>query len=352
LLADAALNLDLPKTAVLSLEIALKNSPRDHGLATELAEALTRTGQIERAEKIYSELLKANPNDPDINQALKNLAARRTLKEGGYDALSSGTGSYRDILKDKQEAVSLEQANRHIKAEDVSSRLIGEYQARLEKEPENLRLARSIAELYTQKKEFDQALEYYRRIQSSDMGNDPSLEKEIAATTLKKLEHEISKLDQTAPDYAEQAARLEQQKQEFLINDAKRRVEKYPNDLQFRFELGVLYFRANKISEAIQEFQKAQHYPNKRVQALYYLGQCFAKRNMNDLAAKTLQNAIKEKEIFDQEKKELIYTLGSILEKMGKPNEAIENYKLIYEVDIGFKDVAQKVENFYSGDGQ
>jgi len=80
-----------------------------------------------------------------------------------------------------------------------------------------------------------------------------------------------------------------------------------------------------------------------------YLGQCFAKRGMNDLAARTLRNAIKEKPAFDDEKKELIYTLGCVLEKMGKKDEAIEQFKLIYETDIAYKDVAAKVDAYYSG---
>jgi hypothetical protein len=58
---------------------------------------------------------------------------------------------------------------------------------------------------------------------------------------------------------------------------------------------------------------------------------------MNDLADRTLQNAIKEKVAFDAEKKELIYALAGVLEKMGKAEEAIEQYKLIYEVDIATK---------------
>jgi tetratricopeptide (TPR) repeat protein len=82
-----------------------------------------------------------------------------------------------------------------------------------------------------------------------------------------------------------------------------------------------------------------------------YLGQCFSRRGMNDLAARTLQNAIKEKPAFDEEKKELIYLLGCVLEKMGKKEEAIEQFKLIYESDIGYKDVAAKVDAYYAGRG-
>ena len=80
-----------------------------------------------------------------------------------------------------------------------------------------------------------------------------------------------------------------------------------------------------------------------------YLAQCFAKRKMFDLAARTLQNAIKEKPAFDEEKKDLIYNLGCVFEAMGKKEDAIEQFKIIYGSDIGYKDVSAKVDAFYSG---
>jgi len=126
-------------------------------------------------------------------------------------------------------------------------------------------------------------------------------------------------------------------------------VEKFPTDLMIRFEMGQLYFQAGKISEAIKELQKAQSNPHKRVAAMSLLAQCFAKRKMFDLAAETLQNAIKEKAGFDEEKKELIYNLGCVLENMDKKEEAIEQFKLIYKVDTGYKDVEAKVDAFYAG---
>ena len=102
-------------------------------------------------------------------------------------------------------------------------------------------------------------------------------------------------------------------------------------------------------TEAIKEFQRAQNNPHRRISAMSHLGQCFAKRGMNDLAARRFQEAIKEKLVFDDEKKDLIYNLGSVLEKMGKAEEAIEQFKLIYEVDISYRDVGAKVDAYYAG---
>lgn len=348
LMAEAALAAEMPRTASLSLEILLKNSPKDKELAVQLGRALAQAGQVPRAEAVFSELLRVYPNDPTFNQELKNLSARKTLDEGGYDALAGGKGSYRDILRDKEEAVSLEQEKRDVKTEDVNAKLIRENEARLVNEPKNLKVYRSLAEQYTQKKDFDRALDYYNRIIEMEGGSEPSIERAIAELTLKKFDLALSQLDPGAADYAEKTGQLTQQRQEYQLTEAQRRADKYPTDLQIRFDLGQLYFEAGKISEAIQEFQKAQNNPHRRIQALNCLGQCFARRGMLDLAARTLQNAIKEKQVFDEEKKELIYSLGCVLEKMNKADEAIEQFKQIYEVDIGYKDVAAKVDAYYA----
>ena len=349
IIVDAANALEMPRTAALSYETLAKNSPKDKALAIEFAHAVSAIGEGSRAERILMDLMREMPGDGDLRDALKDLSARKTLDEGGYGALEGGGGSYRDILKDKKEAVSLEQEKRVQKSEDVTERLIGEYETRLETESNNFKLVRSLAELYTQKKQFDRALELYDQVKKSDMGNDPSLDQSIAATIVKRFDAQLEQLNPFEPEHAAQVEQIKAEKLAFQVAECQKRVEKYPTDLAIRYEMGVLYFQTGKIGEAIQEFQKAKGNPYKRLAAMSYLAQCFAKRKMFDLAARTLQDAIKEKPSFDDEKKDLIYNIGIVLESMGKKEEAIEQFKQIYEQDAGYKDVSAKVEAFYAG---
>ncbi len=346
-LADAALAADLPKTAQLSLEIAYKQEPTDRNVALKLARLLAAAGQGARADAIMSALVAAHPHDSEIVQTAKDVSANRTMTEGGYAALEGGQGSYRDILKDEKESVALEQEKRDHKAGDTGDSLIAKYEQRLAAEPQNLRLLRALAELYRQRNEFDQALQCYARITAYETA-DPTLERAIVETHVRRNDYLISQLDPNVPEQAAQAEQLRKEKQEFQLAEAKKRVERYPNDLQLHYELGVLYFQAGRIAEAIQAFQRAQNNPHVRIQALYHLGQCFARRKMYDLAARTFENAIKEKQLFDDEKKELIYALGGAFDAMGRKEAAIEQYKIIYEADISFRDVAAKVDAYYA----
>jgi tetratricopeptide (TPR) repeat protein len=348
ILVEAATTLELPRTAVLSYETLAKNSPRDKQLIIEYAQAVSAIGEGTRAEQLLLDLLQEFRNDNDLNQALKNLSARKTLDEGGYGALEGGEGSYRDILKNKEEAVALEQENRVQKTEDVTANLIAEYEGRLQSEPNNLKLIRDLAELHTQKNQFDQALAYYDRIKRSEQGNDASLDQAIANTILRRFDLQISEVNPFAPNHAELVAALRAEKTNFQLTEAQKRAERFPTDMAIRFDLGVLYFQAGKTNEAIAEFQKAQNNPHKRLSALNHLAQCFAKKKIYDMAARTFQRALEEKQVFDDEKKDLIYNLGCVLEAMGKKTEAIDQFKIIYESDMGYRDVAAKVDAFYA----
>lgn len=351
ILAECAMEADFPKTACFSYEILLKNSTKDYDLSMAYGAALAKAGLVAKAEQVYTDLMRAFPQRGEISAALKNLSARQTLSQGGYDALASGTGSYRDILKNKEEAVSLEQQARVVRSEDRTAQLIHEYEARLAAEPANLKVMRDLAELHVSLKNFDQALAYYEQLRSASGASDPALEKAIATTTLRRFDQVQAQLDPAQPEHAAQLAQLQAEKAAFQLGETQKRAERYPTDLQIKFELGILYFNAGKLNDAMSEFQKAQANPQRRLQAMAYMGQCMAGKGMNDMAARKFQEALKEKPVFDDEKKDLLYLYASVLEKMGKKEEAIEPLKQIYEVDMGYKDVAAKVDAFYSGQG-
>jgi tetratricopeptide (TPR) repeat protein len=76
-----------------------------------------------------------------------------------------------------------------------------------------------------------------------------------------------------------------------------------------------------------------------------------AAKGMYDLASRRLQDALREKTVFDDEKKELLYLYGTVLEKMNNREEAIKQFIQIYEMDIGYKDVSAKVDAHYASQG-
>ncbi|MFM7752131.1 MAG: tetratricopeptide repeat protein, partial [Opitutaceae bacterium] len=138
---------------------------------------------------------------------------------------------------------------------------------------------------------------------------------------------------------------------DFKLSEAKRYVERYPNDFPARYNLGVQLLEGGQVDAAIAQFQQAQKGPQVRVSALMGLGRCFKAKRLHDLAVAQFNLAKADLATMDDTKKEVLYELGSCLEQMGKPDAAIEEFKAIYSEDIGFRDVADKINAFYAAKG-
>jgi fibrillarin-like rRNA methylase len=65
------------------------------------------------------------------------------------------------------------------------------------------------------------------------------------------------------------------------------------------------------------------------------------------MALQQLETAVSELFSMDENKKNILYELGSIAELMDDKEKAAEYYKQIYAVDIGYKDIADKIESLY-----
>ena len=349
MLSEACMKMDFPRAAVSSLDIIRKTNPKNTKMCLKMVSALEKSGQFDQALAIMGEQIKANPNDHNLPRLQKDLAARATISRGNYEKLATGEGSVRDVLRDKDAQESQERDESAHKSTEALQAMISEKEEKLQEVPEDYKLCTDIAALYVQMGDYDRALEYYDYVQNNSMGADAYVDRAIADTVLRKYDEQLDMLDPGAPDFEEQAEAIRGEKLEFQMDDCRRRVDKYPTDMDIRFELGKLCFENGEFEEALHALQRAQNSPSHRLKALNMLGQCFAMQHKHDLAIRSFENGIKEKQIFDEERKEMVYHLGCVLEAAGRGEEAVEHFKSIYELDIGYRDIAQRVDHYYSG---
>lgn len=132
------------------------------------------------------------------------------------------------------------------------------------------------------------------------------------------------------------------------IEEAQAHVERYPGDADARFKFAELLLAAGQIDSAIAQYQQVQRNPKLRVRALLGLARGFRARRLHDMAIVQLQAAKQELPLLDELKKEVIYELGGCFEDLRQPETAIAQFKEIYAEDIGFRDVAAKINAYYS----
>ena len=342
LLVKAAETADMPEVAIQSLEVAKDGYPGNVKVLNDLARLYQKVNRMRDARICYEEVSRLRPNDPKAIKTLKDAAALDTMQKGGWSEASS----YRDVMKDAKEATLLEQGAKAVKSDKDMTALIDEMRAKLEREPENMNYVRSLADLLTRAERYDEALDILSNAQKTMARGDPQIERAVSAIQAKKFDGEIAALEAAGDAQGAEAKR--QEKDGFLVANAGEQVKRYPNDLQFRYEYGLLLFQRGRLNEAIEEFQLAQRNPQRRIRTLYYMALCFKQKKQYDIAMEQLEKAAAELHVMDDTKKDIFYEMGSIFELMGNPQKAAQHFKEIYSVDIRYKDVAEKIEKAYS----
>jgi tetratricopeptide (TPR) repeat protein len=275
------------------------------------------------------------------------------MQRGGWEREET---TYRDLIKDKDQAIALEQQARVYRGDDMIDFLLGELAEKYVQEPENLDTARRIAELYEEKNDLENAVTWFGYAAQLSQYTDFALVRKVSDLRIKQLDKVIARLEEAIASVpagagdSEQASQLEEMKRqraELFLEEARKRVERNPTDLQLRFELGEIFVSLGNYKDAISELQRARQNPNVRLRAMNLLGRCYTERKMFDLAANILSAAASELAQMDNVKKEIVYNLGLVYEKMSQEEKSIECMKQIYEVDYGYRDVAERVESSY-----
>ena len=353
-LKEAAAAAGWLETAVFALQTFLEENPRDTKVMHGLARLYHDLGDSEREVEIYNRISAIDPADAAAVRLGKDASARGSMKSGGWGSAES----YRDLIKDKEAAVSLEQQSRMQLSGESLSQQIAETYAMHEAEPQNVDVARRLGSLSEQKDDLEAAIAWYRYASDLTHGSDPGLVRKISDLGVKQTEREIATLEEAmANNTGDSMALAEKQttlaaakkrRAEMLIDEARKRVERNPTDLQFRFELGENLMNAGHFREALPELQRARQNPNARLRAMNALGRCYRELSMFDLAAKQLEEAAREIGTMDATKKEIVFYLGLVYEQMGDRKKSLGCMKQIYEADYGYKDVATRVESSYT----
>ena len=352
-LKEAAVAAGWPEIGVFALRTLLEENSRDVKLLHELGQLYHQTGQSEEEFEVYSRITEIDPLDAAALRLGKDASARASMSTGGWTQAES----YRELIKDKDVAISLEQESRMQLTGEALDQQIAELEARQKVEPHNIDVARRLGALCEQKDDIESAIKWYQRAVELTGGSDAGLIRKMSNLKMRGAEREIaaheeflaghSKKDAVHAKKSEELQAARKKRAGILIEETKKRLERNPTDLQLRFELGENLVNAQRFREAVPELQRARQNPNARLKAMNLLGVCYRELGVLDLAMKQFKDAAKEIVTMDGMKKEIVYNLGIVYEKMGAREKSLDCMKQIYEADYGYRDVAGRVESSY-----
>ncbi len=350
-LAKAAREGGLGELAVQTLETASNLDPKNSSVLRELADVQKELQNFNKAIEAVQKLLKLSPTSIDLATELKQLTAQSTMKKDKWDDATS----YREVMRNKEQAELLEQQSRAGARDENSLRNLIQAAETVAARQATTANIKTLAELYVKDRQWDKALAQYTRILEASGSMDPAIDEEMTEILVAKFDEQINLWKEYVKQHPEQQAEAdknmalyEQQKQDMLFQRMMERVQRYPNDASYRFDLGLMYFKRNQLDQAMGEFQQSQKSPQFRTKALAMMGKCtFQKGVMVELAIEQFKAAIEGFESGDPMRKESLYDMACAYEKLGQDDKALATFRELYSIDVGFRDVSARLEKYY-----
>lgn len=350
-LAQAGIGLEASFITIEALEIAAEYHPKNINILDWLARAYADDKQGTKCLAIRQKIAAMDPKNMDKQAAVRGAAALATMEKGNMEKEGA---DYRDMLKNKDESEQMEQEERIVRDVNDVQNIINSLEEKIANGEATAENHRKLADLYQRGGNHEKAIENYNQVVEKMGTLDPYIDAAIEKSELAKLESAIAEWQaygESAPENKAEAdqniAQIKAQELEYRKTRATARVKLYPNDTELRFNLGVVCWDRGEVDEALQAFQLGQKNPAKRTTALVYLGRCFHEKGQFDLAVDQFTSAVKAMAGMNKEKMDALYHLGSTYEAMGNKDQASECFKQIYQANINFRDVAQKMENLY-----
>ena len=326
--------------AAISIEAAYECSNKDPALLERVATYYTMAKRWEKARDAYRKLSEMKPGDQRVMQLLKNAEAQATMNSG-WTETAGKKGGFVTLIANKDQAAKLDAANKAVVGGEDAEILIREKLQQIEAEPKNMNARRALARLYIQCKRFYEAIDVLQQAIEVSGTMDPELDRMLSQTKVQYYDQQIEALKTEGRE--EEAVNLEGEKNQFVFDDLAARVERYPNDLHLRFELGKLYFTYGYYDDALTHLQLAQKSPKDRLWALYYLAMCFLSQGQSDMGIMQLETARDAIPTMDDLKKNVVYQLGLCAEAAGDLAKAYQYYKDVYSADVGFEDLSERM---------
>ena len=349
LIAHGARELGLRETEAFCLESVCEYRPDDAARLERLCKAWIDVGETDKALTVAERLSRLKPGNTQVQELVKSASVAHSIHRGKW---SDKSGDFRSKLKDRNESESLEKSHRSMEGGEGSGLNIQELIEMIHRDPQKLDTYKSLVRSLIAKEDYDNAIAWLDKACQLPQGEgDLYLRQLRADLNLKRIELELFHLRSKGEDLDEENLHriedLDQKLSVLRLEEAKKLVQQFPNDYGQRLSYGELLLKLGHLDQAIEQFQVSQRSPSLKQKSQVLLGRCFVKKTLFDLALEQLEAANSASKVMDDFKKDVLYLMATCHEKLGDDEKAIGKYKLVYSSDIGFRDVAKKIDAFY-----
>ena len=319
-MATAAMRLGHRQCELYYLQAAVAGSPKDPTCNRLYAIALSDRGMIDQAIAFWHRVEELVPNDHDAKLAIAGLTMQKANSRGQFDGFGEDELARKLRFKaQQQEEMTREQT----------------IQQKIQSEPNNVAHYLELAQIYLNDERYEEAEDVLGQAYEVSDG-DPDIREKWEDAELRCLRQKIA----MAQD-PEAKKRLQHEYFEKDVEVCRHRVERYPNNFRFKYDLGYRYMLTGQYVEAIRELQVATNDPRRKGAALLLLGQCFQHIKQYRLAMSHYESAIQEIPERDADNRKCaLYLAGRLALALKDIDTAEKHLTALAGLDFAYKDGA------------
>jgi len=347
--AEACRERGFNEIAVFSYEKALEMDGNNKDFLKNIADLYEERGEYDKAIGAWSKIAKLDPNDQTANRRITDLHTQKVTHRGGYDEAKTT----KEVLAQPKSAYEQYSptSGRQEEAAAPGESVELDLQHAIRKDPNNVQLYQKLADYFRREDRLEEAMTQFQKALELS-GGDPAIREMLEDTEIQRMRKNVDVASEKLRNNADDDA-LKQQvaamRGEFLkreIQVLQSRVERYPKDLQKKFELAQRLMKFKKWDQAIPLLQAASANNKLEPEARVMLGECFLSEKKTPLAARQFESAVKLVNVHDQPELFLKchYVLGRLAEEKSDNETAITHYTEVLSLDYSYRDARNRME--------
>jgi tetratricopeptide (TPR) repeat protein len=333
LMATACDELGYEQTELVYLRMALDADSKSPDINRQAAISLARRQMYEQAIACWHRVEQAKPGDEEAQKAIGDLTVEKTIKESGYEKAKDTRQVMVGAAKPGMEEITPEER----------------LEKQISKKPDEIQLYYELAQLHLTAERYDEAEKVLKRAVDASNGDLDVREKwEDALLRNMRARVSVAEKKTRGSEKPEDKAEYKRARKELNAREIevyKSRVERYPNNLTYKYELASRLQYAGDYQEAIKMFQAARNDPRRKGTCMLALGHCFEKIKKARMALRHYEEAIGDIPDRDENnKKEAIYRTGKLAMELGEKSKAEKHLNDLAQMDYDYRDVSELLD--------
>ena len=331
---ETCIELGFTETPLAYMKIALEGNSKDISVNKSLANVLKSLHRYNEAISCWRRIEQCFPNGNE--EAARNITelivAKNMYEVGGRNN------------EDKRKAATVETTSSS--GEKIQMTQEEFLKNKIKDRPKDAARYIALADYYIALEQFDKAEAVLTDAvkQTGETENRDLLDK-LEDSALRNLRQKLIDIEKVKGKASEEWKKMRMDLNTRELEVWKGRCERYPNNLAFKYELGLRYKLNGDYNNAIMQFQPAQNEPRRKGVCCLQLGMCFQAIKQYQMAITSYDQAIENIPDRDAENKKRAYYEAGRLTLGLKQLDLAEKYlKSLAGMDFNYKDVASLLD--------